>query len=371
MPPTIHAAMTGPTPNRWSLIALSNATPTTAAGTNAITSATSTRRPSASRPTSPAAIARSRAKYSTTTARIAPAWIVIVYVSAASSVASVVADVEQLLRHEQVAGRGDRQVLGDAFDDAEHDRLDRRSARRRAALDAVAATSRRDQDPDGGQHAVLRRRERQRHDAVRRREREPARLVLGDEEGNAGRPSTRRDRRCRPRRPRGPRAARATMVARPPPPTASGRARRARRRPRRPAVAARRRVGSAPRGTRPRRGRRDRRGRPARDDRSKHDAAREDRHRDDAPDRVVDGRDGVRAGSSTRSASHRVDDRSRATVAPSGRSRAATTTSRGGPNSRARRWSVVRSLGHDDGGDERRRAIAAQTTRRQTEVNGA
>ena len=141
-PPTIHAAITGPTPNSWSLIALSSATPTTAAGTNAIASATSTRRPFvvAADETRRHRL-RARPKYSTTTARIAPAWIVIAYVSAASFGRVGVADAEQLLRHEQVTGRGDRQVLGDAFDDAEHDGLRRGQLVRGRRRDGAVATS--------------------------------------------------------------------------------------------------------------------------------------------------------------------------------------------------------------------------------------
>ena len=62
-----------------------------------------------------------------------------------------VADAEDALGDEQVAGRADRQVLGDALDDAEHDRLPgghlrsrrrrRRSGRRRRASTVVTAST--------------------------------------------------------------------------------------------------------------------------------------------------------------------------------------------------------------------------------------
>ena len=153
-PPTIHAAMTGPTPNNSSLIALRTRPRRPRPARTRSTTATKEappvgRRARRVRPPS----TQRRAKYRTTTARIAPAWIVIAYVSAASLVASVVADVEQVLGDEQVAGRGDRQVLGDAFDDAEHDRLHRcqlvgRRARR------GRRDEQHDQDPDYGQHAA-------------------------------------------------------------------------------------------------------------------------------------------------------------------------------------------------------------------------
>jgi hypothetical protein len=52
-PPTIHAAITGPVPSRFSLIGFSNSTPTKTAGRNAMVSATSNERPSTLRPNSP------------------------------------------------------------------------------------------------------------------------------------------------------------------------------------------------------------------------------------------------------------------------------------------------------------------------------
>ncbi len=58
----IHAPMTGPTPKSTSLIALSSTTPTTAAGTNAISTAIRTRRPSALRPVMPSTIVTNRCR---------------------------------------------------------------------------------------------------------------------------------------------------------------------------------------------------------------------------------------------------------------------------------------------------------------------
>ena len=78
--------MMGHTPKSRSRIAFSKTTPTTAAGTNATNVALTIRRPSGSRPTTPRAISMSRFQYNRITARIAPDWIVIAYVSAASFV---------------------------------------------------------------------------------------------------------------------------------------------------------------------------------------------------------------------------------------------------------------------------------------------
>ena len=59
-PPTLHATMTGHVPNSTSLITLSEITPTSAAGTNAIATTVTSRRPSALRPSSPSAMTSTR-----------------------------------------------------------------------------------------------------------------------------------------------------------------------------------------------------------------------------------------------------------------------------------------------------------------------
>ena len=55
-------------------------------------------------------------KYSTTIARIAPSWIRI----DKALPEGAFAEIEEALRQQQVAGRGNRQEFGDTLDDAEN-----------------------------------------------------------------------------------------------------------------------------------------------------------------------------------------------------------------------------------------------------------
>ena len=75
MPPRIQAITTGHGPKRASSIFLSNATPRTAAGTNAITKVMSRCNPSGFLPTSPSTMSRNRFQNRPRTARMAPNWM--------------------------------------------------------------------------------------------------------------------------------------------------------------------------------------------------------------------------------------------------------------------------------------------------------
>ena len=126
-PPAIHAATTGQVPNNTSLITLSPITPTIAAGTNAIATAVTSRRPSALRPTSPSTITpRGGGR-----ARAPPGWRRTGSRSRSSSPRRrpcPAREVEDPRGDEEVAGRADREELGDAFDHAEHHGLARCAA---------------------------------------------------------------------------------------------------------------------------------------------------------------------------------------------------------------------------------------------------
>jgi len=72
-----QASTIGQGPNSRRSIGLSNRNPMIAAGTNAMSSASSSRRPLSCRPSTPSAISPTRRRYSPSTATMAPAWITI------------------------------------------------------------------------------------------------------------------------------------------------------------------------------------------------------------------------------------------------------------------------------------------------------
>ena len=123
MPPTIHAAATGPVPNRCSWMVSPRTRPKAAAGMNARTQ----REEGAAPGRVAAGDALQHVDESTpveTDDREDRADLDDHGVRLGDVARRVgLADVEQLFGHGEVPGRADREVLGDPFDDAEHDRL--------------------------------------------------------------------------------------------------------------------------------------------------------------------------------------------------------------------------------------------------------
>ena len=114
----MKAIATGTGWNRWRLIADPNARPSTAAGRNAIARFRTKRRESPELPSVTATFA-SRARYSQHTARIAPQLD-----HDLEQLALLVVEIEQRAHDDQVAGAGDGQELGEAFDHAEDEGLE-------------------------------------------------------------------------------------------------------------------------------------------------------------------------------------------------------------------------------------------------------
>ena len=126
MPPTTHAKMTGHMPKSFCSIQSLSSRPMTAAGRKPTMMAAASRSPSGSLPSMPRIICASTAVIEPQHGEDRAALDADGEgVRRGLGLVSLGADAHQVLGDEQVAGRADRQVFGDAFDHAEEKCLPR------------------------------------------------------------------------------------------------------------------------------------------------------------------------------------------------------------------------------------------------------